>query len=84
VDIQPWIGPGHIKLEELSRDLQSMAVQPGTTAVGEQVTNPEAGSSNTNTIMVEEWEYWEQNKDTETRSEELVEAMMSEMTPLLA
>jgi hypothetical protein len=84
VDVQPWIGPGHLKVEELSKDLQSMVVQPGTTTVREQVMNPEAGGSSANMIGVEEWEYWEQNKDPETRSEELVEAMMSEMTPLLA
>jgi hypothetical protein len=59
-----------------------MVVEPATGMVGKQVTNPEAGSSNLNAITVEEWEYWD-NNDPETRSEELVEVMISEMTPLL-
>jgi hypothetical protein len=34
VDIQPWIGPGHIKVEDLSKNLQSMVVEPATGTVG--------------------------------------------------
>jgi hypothetical protein len=70
VDIQPWIGPGHLKSEELSNDLQSMVVEPATGTVGKQAANAEAGGSNPNAIAVEEWEYWEHNKHPETRSEE--------------
>jgi hypothetical protein len=39
VDIQPWKGPSHQKLEELSNDLQSMVVEPSTSTVGEQITS---------------------------------------------
>jgi hypothetical protein len=59
VDIQPWIGPAHWKLEELSNNLQSMVVEPAATSVGEQGMNPTAGGTNPNAIAVEEWEYWE-------------------------
>jgi hypothetical protein len=84
VDIQPWMGPSHRKLEQLSSDLQSMVVEAATSTVGKEGMNPVGGETSANTIAVEEWEYWEQNKDQDTRSEELVEAMMSEITPLLA
>jgi hypothetical protein len=83
VDIQPWIAPAHRKLEELSNDLQSMVVEPVAAAVGEQGMNPAAGVTNPNAITVEEWEYWEQNKDPEIRAVELEEAIMSKLTPLL-
>jgi hypothetical protein len=83
VDIQPWMVPSHRKLEELSNDLQSMVVEPATSTVGEQGVNPAAGVTNPNAVAVEEWEYWEQNKDPEIRAAELEEAIMSELTPLL-
>jgi hypothetical protein len=83
VDIQPWIVPAHRKLEELANDLQSVVVEPAAATVGEQGMNPAAGGTNPNTIAVEEWEYWEQNKDPEIRAAELEEAIMSELTPLL-
>jgi hypothetical protein len=83
VDIQPWTTPSHQKLEQLSSDLQSMAVKPATSTAGTQATEPTAGETSANAITVEEWEYWEHNKGPVISAEELEEAIMSEMTPLL-
>jgi hypothetical protein len=84
VDIQPWMNPSRTKVESMTDGLESMSVEPTTADVVKHGPLTTTKWTEGEVINVEDWEYWENGPGKEKKAEELEEAMMSEMVPLLS